>query len=256
MYKLCYISKISETISDWTPETKAYLETEEAKRNKEIYGWADPNLTSIDYPNPEYKRGEEEYIAFFTQDDNQTGDDWDNIPYECNSSEPYDSGGLLKIKFAYPPFPSDLYEIYRPEDYPFTNTPWSCNDINLGAIPWLFMKTAKNTGTSIMAGIGPEEFKEKIKDLWLKVFDVLEFESWKTNGLWEVRGKQFFTVENTKEGRIYFFEQATGKPIGVGDKYFISKGEIIEDGLFLGGSNLPVTTLYLKWITKNYLEVI
>ena len=71
-----------------------------------------------------------------------------------------------------------------------------------------------------------------------------------------MRGKRFFTVENTKEGRIYFFEQATRKPIGLGDKFFIGKGEIIEDALFLGESNLPVTTLYLKWITKNYLEVI
>lgn len=256
MYKLCYISEIPETISDWTPETKAYLETEEAKKNKEIYGWADPNLTSMDYPNPDYVRGEKEYIAFFTQEDEQTGDDWDNIPYECNSGEPYDEGGLLKIAFAYPPFPSKLYEIYQPKDYPFTNTPWSCNDINLGAIPWLFMKTAKNTGTSVMAGIGPEEFKEKVKDLWLKVFDVLEFESWKTNGLWEKDGTRFFTVRSIKEDKIYFFEQSTMKPMKIFGKYFISLGEILVDTKYLGESNLPVTTLYLKWITKNYLEVI
>ena len=114
-YKLCYIDEIAKTYSDYTPEAKAYRETDEwkeqdrlrsekARRNKfmssndpEFGYYYNPILRRgsefQEYPNPDYIPGHQEYYAYFTPISlrKQNGDDWNDSPYDLNAGLPYDT---------------------------------------------------------------------------------------------------------------------------------------------------------------------
>jgi hypothetical protein len=117
-----------------------------------------------------------ENILFFTDNfKNQWGDDWDDRPYEHNAEEPYDrkyyseyddewcvkngKGNIRKIAFDH----YDGYYIKQPKDG-FCNSPYSVEDINKKAVPWLYNEEA---GT-LFAGETMAEAKR-----WLKKAGVL-----------------------------------------------------------------------------------
>ena len=169
--KLCYVEKVSETISDWSDEAKHFWETdpeylawkkrdkERRERELEEYGatiWEaspwDYKFHLEDFPNPELKKGT--YVAYFTTIplEKQWGDDWNDVPYEHNAGIPYDDivygrdeNGKVFVE-SREDFP--IYKVYftpkhdyvrMPEDYSYGgNSPFCVDDINKGAVAWLF----------------------------------------------------------------------------------------------------------------------
>jgi hypothetical protein len=97
--------------------------------------------------------------AYFTtlSLENQTGDNWDDAPYEHQSGEPYPGNAWEIIKVAWDG------EFDTPRTH-HSNSPWSVDDINAGKIAW--MATPNWTGRRIVisAGTTLEEFKKKIKE--------------------------------------------------------------------------------------------
>ena len=91
-------------------------------------------------------------VMYFTDDfENCTGDDFNDRPYDCNAGEPYEwvnewsaeenkKHGHTHIRYiAYMPY---NYWIREPKDGHWTNCPYSVDDINAGAIAWLFCDEA------------------------------------------------------------------------------------------------------------------
>lgn len=189
--KLCYIDSIPKTYWDYTPEAKAYRETDEWKEqdrlrdeklhrlgcmssDDEEFGYYNNPVIrrgaeSQDYPNPEYIPGKQEYYAYFTpiSFDKQWGDDWNDAPYEYNAEVPYDDykegDEWVEIEIVKVPFyiPYDGgWGIRFPRDWGGCNSPFSVEDINGGAVAWIFDKERK---IAINAGCSPKEFVEKIE---------------------------------------------------------------------------------------------
>ena len=178
-YKLCYIDEISPTVYGPTESTKQYLESQEYKDYVEKYGvmWYNPKVVYKDLPNPEYDQTSRTHSAYFTRLDllEQWGDDWNDAPYDCNAGEPYENseGDIIEVPFAFVGSEDDEgyfttypLEYKLPKDYGGGNSPWSVEDINLGAVPWLFIKDISNRhvpAVVVMAGISPVEFREKLE---------------------------------------------------------------------------------------------
>ena len=202
-YKLCYIDEIPQTYVDYTPEAKAYRETDEWKEqdrlreekfqrekfmssnDPEFSYWANSILRRgaecDEYPNPEYKAGEQELYAYFTPLplDEQWGDDWNDAPYDCNAGEPYDDvtdeieekDGLRfvtkshEITIIKVPFAIKSYNTSMPKDYGY-NSPFCVDDINRGAVAWIYDYNATlKKHVTIHAGINPFDFVKKIEQI-------------------------------------------------------------------------------------------
>lgn len=177
-YKLCYVSEISPTIYGPTESTKQYFESQEYKDYVKEYGVMQYNSKVVykDLPNPEYDRTSRTHSAYFTRLDllEQWGDDWNDAPYDCNAGEPYENseGDIIEVPFAFVGSEDDegYFSTYPldyklPKEYGGCNCPWSVEDINLGAVPWLFVKDVSRRNVPavvIMAGISPLVFKEKL----------------------------------------------------------------------------------------------
>ena len=190
--KLCYIDEIDKTYYDYTPEAKVYRETDEWKEqnrlreekfHREGYMSSDDpefgpsNIILMrgsecqDYPNHEYIPGKQEYWAYFTPIDleKQWGDDWDDSPYEHNAEIPYDDmykgeerveTEIVKVPF-YIPY-SEEGDIRFPKDWGGYNSPFSVQDINSGAVAWIYDEW---TRVAIQAGCTPKEFMDKINKI-------------------------------------------------------------------------------------------
>lgn len=177
-YKLCYIDDIPKTYYDYTPEARAYRETEEWKEqdrlrteklhregymssnDPEFSYWANPILKRgsecQDYPEPDYISGEQEIYAYFTPLplEEQWGDDWNDSPYEYNAGLPYDdvtdevkeSETCPGVKYVSKSHEITIIRI------PFIikswntklpkdygyNSPFCVDDINRGAVAWMY----------------------------------------------------------------------------------------------------------------------
>lgn len=178
-YKLCYVSEISPTIYGPTESTKQYFESQEYKDYVKEYGVMQYNSKVVykDLPNPEFDQTSRTHSAYFTRLDllEQWGDDWNDAPYDCNAGEPYENseGDIIEVPFAFVGSEDDEgyfstypLEYNLPENYGGGNCPWSVEDINLGAVPWLFVKDMSKRhvpAVVIMAGISPVEFREKLE---------------------------------------------------------------------------------------------
>lgn len=168
-YKLCYIDDIPETISDWDEESKEII-------NSPGFSWKDNNrwyLRTKDYPNPEYIPGKSVYYAYFTPLSlkEQWGDDWNDSPYEYNAGKPYDHGDNFKekIEILKIPFYINENKLYLPRDRGY-NSPFCVEDINDGAIPWIFIKDYKTKDSDyIMGGTSVVDFI-KIIEKWNKKY--------------------------------------------------------------------------------------
>ena len=93
----------------------------------------DNKATNVDIPRLCYL---EAGMMYFTDDiHNVCGDDWDDVPYEHNAGEPYERYVVAMLAF-HPTKDTDLcYEPYERGEY-------SVEEINNGAIPWLYCQTA------------------------------------------------------------------------------------------------------------------
>ena len=204
-YKLCYIDEIPETYYDYTPEAKAYRETDEWKcedmRREEKFrregrmSSNDPEFRIFtnpilrrgaecqDYPNPQFIPGKQTLFAYFTPMplEEQWGDDWDDAPYDCNAGRPYDDVlievddkhvatekeeyEILQVMFY---LPRDSWSVKYPLDYGY-NTPFCVRDINCGAVAWVYYRgdTCKSCqgAMSIQAGCDPWEFMDKVNKI-------------------------------------------------------------------------------------------
>ena len=192
--KLCYIDEINKTYWDYTPDAKAYRQTEEWKEQDRLrdeklhrqgflsgdddeFGYYANSVLRRgaecqDYPNPDYIPGKQEYYAYFTPIplDKQWGDDWDDRPYECNAETPYDDyyendggkGVRIGIEIIRVPFYFHYdggWEVKFPKDWGGDNSPFSVQDINAGAVAWIFDRRSK---AAINAGCTPYEFFERL----------------------------------------------------------------------------------------------
>lgn len=67
---------------------------------------------------------------YFTSDfENQTGDDWDDAPYEHNAGQPYIHNTEILRVCILTPFVSPCTG--------YLNSPYSVDEINKGKIPWV-----------------------------------------------------------------------------------------------------------------------
>ena len=178
-FKLCYVDNIPVMEMDYTPESKEYMKSDQYEKDKKIYGWNNPYIHMEDYPNPNYIEGEKEYYAYFTDLDDlqeQWGDDWNDAPYEHNAGWPYDSirkdeHTILKIPFAVVSENNNgsNHWVKFPCDYGCGNSPFSVEEINAGAVPWIFVSyynMAKNKKfLAINSGINPLEFINELRKL-------------------------------------------------------------------------------------------
>lgn len=199
--KLCYVGEINQTYWDYTPEAKAYRETEEWKEQDRLrteklhregflssndpeFGWGmnqilERGSDGKNYPNPEYIEGEQEYYAYFTPVplNKQWGDDWDDAPYECNAETPYDdfydeNDERTEVEIVMVPFyvPYDGgWSIRFPKDWGGDNSLFCVRDINAGAVAWIFChgghRKSNTDSVAIHAGCSPAEFVEKINKI-------------------------------------------------------------------------------------------
>lgn len=163
-YKLCYIAPIPETYVDYTPESKAYMETKEYKERKEqldeerknsssyiinFNDWPYNVLDVKNYPHPDYILGKQNYYAYFTplELNEQWGNEWDLDPYEYNAEEPHDfyylpnerryEFEILKVPFY---INTDNWNIFIPKGETLN---YSVQDINNNAIAWIYARGNK-----------------------------------------------------------------------------------------------------------------
>lgn len=110
--------------------------------------------------------------AFFTDNfEEQWGDDWNDAPYEHNAGDPYNH--YYKDKQEYPInlvelyFEIPRYWLYLPCDH-FTNSPYSVEAINKGAIAWIH-----TDDFNIQAGTSLKDFIDIILknggSIWKKI---------------------------------------------------------------------------------------
>lgn len=146
-----------------------------------------------DYPEPDYVAGYTHYFYFTNNLSKQWGDDWDDAPYEHNAETPYDSetdilqvpvcidyyklmkayeddNAYDKVLKKYPNY--DKADIKLPRDWGGCNSPFCVDDINGGAVAWLYATLRKGYSVwkhiAIHAGENPQiviEKLEKINDL-------------------------------------------------------------------------------------------
>ena len=107
---------------------------------------------------------------------NQSGDDWDDIPYECNAGEPYlwhkySGCPEYKIKKIY--YDSSDDKVLITPDYSHVNSPYSIEALNKKVYPWLI-----GDGIAIFAGESLESFVQKIEsingNIYLKKEDYMD----------------------------------------------------------------------------------
>jgi len=93
----------------------------------------------------------------------QSGDDWNDVPFEYNAEPPSLRRGqdweIFRVAIFANPY---NYELLTP-DSGYYGGPWSVDDINAGATPWLRLTDLHCqhlTMASLMAGTTYAEFKE------------------------------------------------------------------------------------------------
>ena len=133
--------------------------------------------------NDEYS---ESLMLYFTEKDpkEQWGDDWDDAPYEHNAGTPYiddysqpeqgveNGHGIyprIEIKKIYIEPGSWKTHFFTPRTGTI-NSPYSVEDINKGATPWLVVKVDKVIKAIFDARTTYEEFLEKARELPIDIY--------------------------------------------------------------------------------------
>jgi len=119
-------------------------------------------------------------IAYFTTQElsKQTGDDWDDAPYEHNAGTPYkpfrsvpecwNEDGTPKWEISEVIFKTDLV---TPKEYYYGNSSYSVEDINAKYVPWLATaQYSSDPKVVIYAGVTLTEFKRLIRSAGGKIY--------------------------------------------------------------------------------------
>ena len=99
----------------------------------------------------------ENNVAYFTNNPNQWGDDWNDKPYECNAGFPYKDEGFELVSISF----NSNYNYIEPKEYFYSNK-FSAEEINCKFIPWLIPEDVKYA--PIFAGESIKDFTKKIKN--------------------------------------------------------------------------------------------
>lgn len=107
-------------------------------------------------------------VLYFTDNfENQWGDDWNDAPYEHNAGEPYEVTLDNPVREGYGHIKliahEDDWHIKRPCDG-CLNSQWSVEDINKGAVPWLYCEEAG----PLMAGATMAKAKKWLTQVGVK----------------------------------------------------------------------------------------
>lgn len=142
-----------------------------------------------DYPTEDIVNGYTHYIYFTNNMKKQWGDDWDDAPYEHNAEVPYDDEtDILQIPVCityyklmedydeesyeeilktYPNY--NYTDLKLPKDWGSVNSPFCVDDINGGAVAWLYATLSKDRYVTerivIHAGETPQSVLQKIEDI-------------------------------------------------------------------------------------------
>lgn len=256
-YKLAYVDNIPQTCFDYSPDTKRYMESPQYKTDQELYGWNNPNLRTIEIKSPDYIPGRQEYYAYFcdvSEMGQVWGDDHDDSPYSCNAGIPYDNlrGSrdeieVLKVPFALPP-ENNRFTLKLPDQWGMLNEPWCAEDINLGAIPWIWARTSgartENRGVPVMAGVDPYTFIDLLREIWRMAEELLWEEDRNRYSLGDIfveseTGEEYYSVVDSRTRRLclyrkddmipYSFAFSEKKPRNINEDYLPSHIEIWKD---------------------------
>lgn len=101
----------------------------------------------------------EDSMAWFTTNENQWGDDWNDAPYEHNAGTPYRKDGHVLYRLMY------RSHLMTPGELANYNSWVSVEDINNGKTPWLKsdMPEFDDPVVEIFAGVSPDEFVSLIE---------------------------------------------------------------------------------------------
>lgn len=97
-------------------------------------------------------------FAYFTSKPlvDQWGDDWNDAPYEHNAGIPYsdEPGQIIRVAWEGP---------FEEPSYGHTNSPWSVEQINAGAVAWLRTSGWAQRTVRIMAGTLLDDFADLVE---------------------------------------------------------------------------------------------
>ena len=215
-FKLCYVDEIPKTYLDYTPESRALMQTEEykeyMKKRREYFDelikknghissydydvydrehdpWHKFRTEMQDYPTQDILDGYTHYLYFTNDLENQWGDDWDDAPYEYNAEIPYDDKTniiVIPVTLMYSfltnldgdnddydklfaKCPNYHYcDLRFPKDWGGINSPFCVDDINGGAVAWIYAtlsKTYMKKHIAVHAGENPESVINKIDEI-------------------------------------------------------------------------------------------
>lgn len=113
----------------------------------------------------------DEGVAYFSNNKDQWGDDWNDAPYEHNAGTPYEEEGFEVLKLGF----YTGYKYSEPCNY-FYGKHFSVEEINCKFVPWLIPDSVKNP--PIFAGESVKEFVEKIKAVSGDILYGIQFENY------------------------------------------------------------------------------
>ena len=110
-------------------------------------------------------------VAYFTNNKDQWGDDWNDSPYECNAGVPYEEEGfeLLRVGF----YSNNIYS--EPCSY-FYNNNFTVEKINKKFVPWLIPDSVNYQ--PIFAEETIKDFTKKINDISGNILYNIEFKNY------------------------------------------------------------------------------
>jgi len=98
--------------------------------------------------------------AYFSDNPSQTGDDWDDAPYEHNAGRPYWGEGFTVRRVL---FQCDAFE--TPAAIAGLNSRYSVDQINKRHVPWLTPSSWHGADNEpIFTGVTVDDFMRRIRD--------------------------------------------------------------------------------------------
>lgn len=184
-YKLCYIDAISRKVFDYDEESRKIISSPDFSWDDYRCGAPKSHLLRMcEQPNPDFVLNEKELMAYFTPAslDEQWGDDWDDAPYEHNAGIPYDETWVNKerkeIEILQVPFVVKSYNFSLPNDFAYSgNSPFAVDDINHGAVAWIYDAGCRKTQSRYVAIHGGDDLKtfaDKIESIRINNEDLWE----------------------------------------------------------------------------------
>lgn len=136
---------ISEVYSKIVSNSKGdiFFNYDKFKKNQPLFKRKDLKLCFI-----------QENFAYFTNNPNQYGDDWNDKPYEHNAGVPYEEEGYEVVKIGF--LNSNYSEPCK--YFGFLNSPYSVDMINSKFTPWLIPNSVNNNINPIFADTSIKEF--------------------------------------------------------------------------------------------------